>query len=171
MIALLVMASTIWGFQAYAAPNAAFVLPSGVRVKIVEAPFNKAILKIVGCGESDTGCLINGHTPFGTDSGLPKTYVKSITVSYQGQSYSLEVSDMYNAWGTRPLEAKGGVRYFGGKFFDSKNCQFRGVFSDAAGSFAAEWKIVNGVPTRTVLTDSDDVVNLFLHHIDPPEFD
>ena len=52
-----------------------------------------------------------------------------------------------------------------------KNCQFRGLFSDAAGSFVAEWLIVDGLAIRTVLTSNNDVVNLFKKNIDPPEFD
>jgi hypothetical protein len=78
---------------------------------------------------------------------------------------------MYDAWGARPLEHPGAVRYFGGKCIDSANCQFRGLFSDAAGSFVAEWRVVNGISVRTVLTSSDDVVSLFMKKIDPPEYD
>ena len=151
--------------------NAAFTLPSGVQVEIVESNFQRSLFKISECREHEEVCFINGHIPFGVDVGLPKSYVKSIRITYQGQSYSLDVSDMYNAWGTRPLEYKGKIRYFGGKCFDAKNCQFRGLFSDAAGSFVAEWRIVNGLSARTVLTSSNDVINLFITHIDPPEFD
>lgn len=151
--------------------SAMLTLPSGVRVKIVESAFQKSLFNISGCVEAGKICRINGHIPFGSDFGIPKTYVKSITVSYQGKSYSLDVSDMYDAWGARPLEVKGAVRYFGGKCFDTKNCQLRGLFSDAAGSFVAEWQIVGGLPFRTVLTSSNDVVHLFMKNIDPPEFE
>ena len=151
--------------------SAAFNLPSGVRIEIIESNFQSKLFNISGCLEQDKVCLINGHIPFGVDVGLPKTYVKSITVSYHNQFYSLDISDMYNAWGTRPLEHKDKIRYFGGKCFDEKNCQFRGLFSDAAGSFVAEWRIVSGLPVRTVLTTSKDVVSLFIKNIDPPEFD
>lgn len=172
MLLRLLVASFILVFnQASADQSAAFLLPSGVKVEIVEATFDKTLVKVSGCGNSDQTCLINGRVPFGTDSSVPKTYTKSIKISYQGQSYLLDVSDMYNAWGTRPLEVKGVVRYFGGRCFDAKNCQLRGLFSDAAGSFVAEWKIINGLPVRTVLTNSNDVVKLFMQHIDPPEFE
>jgi len=33
----------------------------------------------------------------------------------------------------------------------------------------AQWEIVDGVSVRTVLTDSDDIVDLFMHNIDPPD--
>lgn len=102
---------------------------------------------------------------------LPKSYVKSITVSFQGRSYLLDASCMYDAWGRRPLEIPGGIRYFGGKCSDKRNCQFRGLFSDASESFVAEWSIVNGISIRTVFSGSEDIVNLFTKNIDPPEFD
>jgi hypothetical protein len=156
---------------AIAETKATFTLPSGVKVEIVEAPFEKGHFKVEGCAEQGGKCRINGRVPFGTVFGLPKTYVKRISVSFQGRSYSLNSQDMYDAWGHRPLEYKGVVRYFGGKCYDSENCQFRGLFSDAAGSFVAEWRIVNGESIRTVLTDSDDITNLFMKNIDPPAFE
>ncbi len=134
-----------------------FVLPSEVKVKIIEAPFDKKLFKVLGCTESDPSCFINGQPPFGVDGRLPKTYVKSISVSYRGQSYSLDVSDMYDAWGKHPLDYKGYIRYFGGKCFNTKDCRFRGLFSDGAGSFVAEWQVIDvyrfGLcsPTATIL--------------------
>ncbi len=148
-----------------------FLLPSGVSVRIVESPFKTSDFKIDGCVEPNSLCLINGHFPYGFDLGLPNTYIKSIDVSYQGQSHSLDVSNMYNAWGSRPLEVKGVIRYFGGNCYDKDNCQFRGLFSDAAGSYVAEWRIINGVSHRTVLTGSGDIVNLFIQNIDPPIYE
>jgi len=91
--------------------------------------------------------------------------------TFAGRSYSLDVSQMYNAWGSRPLEYKGSVRYFGGSCENALNCTLRGLFSDAAGAYVAEWQIVNGVSERTILTWSADVVTEFMKHIDPPEYD
>jgi len=157
--------------SALADTESAFILPSGVKVTIVEAPFDKAQFEITNCVEGGTNCLIRGKVPFGVTFGLPKTYIKSISVVYHNQSYMLDSSDMYDAWGSRPLERTGVIRYFGGKCFDSKNCQFRGLFSDASGSFVAEWQIVNGLAFRTVLSSSHDIVGLFMKHIDPPVFE
>ena len=151
--------------------SANFTLPSGVHVRIVEAPFVRSAFKVDGCSPHDFSCKINGHIAFGTNFNLPKTYVKAIEVSFAAKTHALNSNDMYDAWGKRPLEYNGSIRYFGGKCFDAMNCQLRGLFSDAAGSFVAEWRVVNGVSTRTVLTDSNDVVGLFMNHIDPPEFE
>jgi hypothetical protein len=148
-----------------------FTLPSKVEVSIIEEPFYKKKFMVEGCSDKGSICRINGHIPFGVAFGVPKTYVKSIVITFHGKSSALDVSDMYNAWGNRPLEYSDKVRYFGGKCFDVNNCQIRGIFSDAAGSFVAEWLIVDGRAIRTVLTGSSDVVDLFIKHIDPPEFD
>lgn len=151
--------------------NSKFILPSGVEISIIEASFQKKKFKVEGCSDRGSVCRINGRIPFGIAFGLAKTYVKRITMTFQGKSNQLYVADMYNAWGNRPLEYPGTIRYFGGKCFDAKNCQVRGIFSDAAGTFVAEWLIADGRAFRTILTDSNDVVNLFMKHIDPPEFD
>ena len=82
--------------------------------------------------------------------------------------YSLDVSGMYNVWNGRPLEVKGMIRYFGGSCWNSRNCRFRGLFSDAGGAFVAEWAITDGKEVRTVLSDSPDVIELFRKNIDPP---
>ena len=148
-----------------------FTLPSDVDVTIIESVFQVSKFDVEGCSTRSPICRINGRIPYGAAFGLPKTYVKSIMISFQGASYALDVKDMYNAWGNRPLEHNGAVRYFGGKCFDKKNCQFRGLFSDAAGSFVAEWLIVDELAIRTILTSSNDVVSLFMKNIDPPEID
>jgi hypothetical protein len=150
--------------------TSSFTLPSGVKVTIIEAPFQKTSFKIEGCSDKDSMCRINDDLPYSSALGLPKTYVKSITVSYKGQSYSLDASDMYDAWGKRPLEYPGSIRYFGGQCIDDKHCQFRGLFSDGSSSFCAEWVVGDGISKRTVLTGSTDVMDLFRKNIDPPGY-
>jgi len=100
----------------------------------------------------------------------PKTYVKSITISFKGQEYSLDASDMYDAWGSRRLEYPGVIRYFGCNCFDKTNCQLRGIFADGAATFVAEWRIIDGRSVRTVFAFDDDIVDLFMKNIDPPEY-
>lgn len=146
-----------------------FSLPSGVHVAIDEEKFERGQFHVSGCTDESKLCLVNGHIPFGVAESLPKTYIRSIVVAFSGHSYSLNASDMYDAWNARPLAMKG-VRYFGGRCSDARNCQFRGVFSDGAASFVAEWRIVDGYQIRTVLSDSRDIVDLFIHNIDPPEY-
>jgi hypothetical protein len=145
-----------------------FTLPTGVIVSITEAPFEKSKFKVVGCADNEP-CLIQGRVPFGVAGQAPKSYVKRITVTVHGKTYALESSDMYDAWGHRPLEMEGVGRYFGGGCTSDADCQFRGLFSDASGAFVAEWRVVSGKSFRTVLTSSDDIMTRFATHIDPPE--
>lgn len=163
---ILVISST----AAIADTTATFILPSGVNVEIIEAPFQKSNFRIDGCLDGNEPCVINGGIPFGAAFGLPKTYVKSIKISYKGRAYFLDVTDMYDAWGSRRLQYEdslrfGTTRFFGGEC-DDQSCFLRGIFSDSDGTFAAEWRIGNGKSFRTVLTDSDDVISLFKKHID-----
>lgn len=158
--------------SASADEKASFVLPSGASVEIVEADFDRSRFEVTGCdGQSDV-CLINGRIPFGVDGSVPGSHVKSIRITHQGQTHELDVSDMYNAWGGRPLQYDEHTRYFGGTCFDyAPYCQFRGLFSDAAGSFVAEWQVRGDVSVRTILTNQVDVVNFISDNIDPPEFE
>ena len=112
----------------FADTTANFTLPSGVVVQIVEAAFDKAKFKVKGCSGREPYCQINGRTPFGTDLDLPETFVKNICVSFAGAKYRLDAKNMYNAWGGRPLESKGTIRYFGGKCRDQITANFAGCF-------------------------------------------
>jgi hypothetical protein len=152
-----------------------FTLPSAVTIRIIEVPFVASEHHLKACSGGPAACLIDDRVPFGTDGDVPKTYVKSISASFKGRTYALDASQMFNAWGGRALEAKlrdgRHFRYFGGRCEDSLNCTFRGLFSDGAGSFVAEWKVVNGTSQRTVLTWSNDIVGFFMDNLDPPVID
>jgi hypothetical protein len=148
-----------------------YTLPSGLEVTIVEAPLEKNRFKVTGCTSDAGPCRINGRVPFGHTSGVPLTYVSRIAVKWKGKTHVLDSSDMYDAWGTRPLQYPSGVRYLGGSCTDELNCQIRGIFSDASASFVAEWKVIAGRPVRTVITNSADIVSLFISSIDPPVYE
>ncbi|VAW58416.1 hypothetical protein MNBD_GAMMA08-201 [hydrothermal vent metagenome] len=114
--------------------------------------------------------LPNGNLIFGA-TRTPKTYVNKITFYVNNKSYNLENMYMYNAWGNRPLEVPNVIKYFDAHCYDNSNCTIRGIFSDAAGSFVAEWKIINGESFRTIITDSSDVLGVFKNNISPPVFE
>jgi hypothetical protein len=140
-----------------------FVLPSKVKVTIVEAPFEKRPASF---------CPGYRHIPQIGDY-RPKTYVKSITALFRGHKIRFDVTCMYDAWNGRTLEHKGVIRYFGGwcQLHGNKPyCAFRGIFSDASERFVAEWH-ANGLKAkRTVFTSSSDIFELFNKNIDPPDY-
>jgi hypothetical protein len=147
---------------------ASFTLPSGVSVRITEAPFVARRFKIKGCTQGSSQCLIGGRLPYGVTGHLPKTYVKEIQVTVGETTHVLDSSSMFDAWGARPLEHPGSIRYFGGSCVNQQHCQFRGIFSDGAGTFVAEWVVFSGLVSRTVLTGNGDIVHLIMKNIDPP---
>jgi hypothetical protein len=140
-----------------------FILPNGAKITIVENAFDKNKFKIEKCSDNnDFVCYINDKEPFGSDIEIPRSYVKSITVNYLGEVYSLDPSNMYNAWGDNTLKYARKTQceygdgycldsYFYGICQDKYNCVFRGYFSDAAAAFDAEWAIINGKSVRTVI--------------------
>jgi hypothetical protein len=140
----------LYGALLAAETKSEFVLANGVKISIVEDIFDATKHDIKKCKNDFFICYIDENEPFGASWGTPKTYIKNITVTYQGEVYKLDSSNMYNAWGHR-LEHAPYSSYFMGECKDKYNCTFRGMFSDAGTAFMAEWKIINGESLRTVM--------------------
>lgn len=145
--------------------NQSITLPSGVSIQIIETPFASKGHDVKGCTGDVDLCIIDGRIPYGSFIDLPHTQLKSMIAIYRGKRYSPDTSQMFNAWGGRPLK-DGDTRYFGGGCGDEENCIFRGLFSDGAGTFVAEWRVRNGVSERTILTRSSDVMNVLRNNLD-----
>ena len=126
------------------------------------------------CKDKTVG-LVNGTAPFGEDSSnpraVPSSYLAKLTLRVKGKTYNLETTNMYNAWGDRPLEDHG-QKYMAAHCYDPNTCTLRGIFSGQGGLYVAEWIIGNGKPFRSILSDSTDVVDFFMKGgINPPVFE
>jgi hypothetical protein len=90
---------------------------------------------------------------FGTDGEVPRTYLKKATLTIGTKSYDLQVDGMYDPW----LED-----YFNEKVFslnsEGPKYRIRGIFSDGAGSYAAEWVVYGQGSIRTILTDDEKLL-------------
>ena len=146
-------------------------LGRNITMSLTERTFNAGQAKIETCSSGSGICGINGGIPFGIAAGMPKTFLSKLTLSVEQKTYTLDTSNMYNAWGKRPAEGKGAVKHLAANCYGPMNCIVRGVFSEAAAAYAAEWAIVDGHAARTMLTGSKDIVDLFMKHIDPPGFE
>ncbi len=153
----------------YAIDNVATINDS-VTFFISEELFDSSKVYIQYCKNDNkkTVYQINNGPIYGVDRSLPKTYVKSIVLKVGQKKYCLDSRYMYNAWGKRVNKK---IKYLGTHFYDQNNGVVRGVFSDASGTFVVQWQITNGIAFREVLTSDNEVVNLFLEHIDPPVYD
>lgn len=165
---IVVMVCMLAGYAAAGEDAAASYEFGTVRVTIAEKSFDPRRANVETCQGGAGICRINGVIPFGVAAGVPKTMLAKVTVQTAGKTYELETGGMYNAWGGKTDEA--GQR-LSAKCFDPNNCIVRGVFSVTAGAYVAEWAIVDGRASRTMLTGSRDVVELFKKHIEPPLFE
>lgn len=144
-----------------------FIFDGGVSVTLNEVSYTDAVIS--ECKKDKAVCRTNGDIVFGSDN--PKSYLKSMVVSIDNNTYNLDTSNMYNAWMGRPKEVEGAIQYMHASCFDKTNCIVRGLFSDAAGSYIAEWQVIDSHPYRTVLTASGDLVRTFIKNIHPPVYE
>lgn len=146
-----------------------FSFEGGVSVSLSEVTYSQS--DISECVNDRKSCRTNGDIVFGSDNQHPTSYLKAMSVSVDGKTYNLDTSNMYNAWQGKPKEIDGVIKYLHASCFDSNNCTVRGLFSDASGSYIAEWKVINSLPYRTVLTSSGDLVRTFIKNIHPPVYE
>lgn len=140
-----------------------------MTVEILERDFLPSEHKLVGCKDYDGNCRIDGRFPIGATGVVPNTYVHRISVTAWGHRYVLPSEGMYDAWGkNRSEDLQSNVRHFGGHCVTPTDCVFRGVFSDGAETYVAQWEIVAGHAERTILTSEPDIVNVILANIDGP---
>jgi hypothetical protein len=138
-------------------------LRSGVRLHVVTTPFDPAAHRLEGCGSYEP-CLIDGHRMFGAVR-RPRTMLSRVRLEYGNAVYELDVTGMFD-----PL-IQTLHQNWDGDCYDERNCTLRAVLGDAGGIYAVEWQIVNGTATRTVLTDSMDVVHFFQAHLLAPKYE
>jgi len=151
--------------------TASYEFGKSIKVTLAEKSFDSRQAKVETCQGGVGVCRINGVIPFGVASGMPKTFLAKVTLDAAGKTYNLDAGGMYNAWGKKPNDGQGTAQYLSAHCFDSYNCIVRGLFSETAGAYVAEWAIVDGHASRTMLTGSRDVVELFRKHIAPPLFE
>ncbi|OUS26978.1 hypothetical protein A9Q99_17375 [Gammaproteobacteria bacterium 45_16_T64] len=146
-----------------------FSFKGGISVSLSEIQYSQS--DIAACINDKTVCRTNGDIVFGSDNENPTSYLNAMSISVDGKTYNLDTSNMYNAWQGKPKEIDGVIKYLHASCFNSNNCTVRGLFSDAAGSYIAEWKVINSLPYRTVLTSSGDLVRTFIKNIHPPIYE
>ena len=96
---------------------------------------------------------INGELIFGTDGEFPKSQLTKAELKIGLKTYNLEISGMYNPWsGSKINEKRIGINQQNGELV------LRGIFSDGAGSYGAEWIIFKNSNIRTILSKDEDII-------------
>jgi len=97
-------------------------------------------------------CLIDGKIWFGTDEGmeLPVTQLKRLTFTVNGSAIALDITGMYNPSGGNTLKKD----HFKVKK-EGSGYMVYGMFSDGAGSYTAQWKIVKNRSIRLKISNDE----------------
>ncbi len=126
-----------------------FTIPlgKGMSLHMTVAQFSDKKHKITKCQilEWSGICLVDDKPVFGTDWDLPRNQLVKATFKIGTNKISLDVSCMYNPWFDKPnpkdfkvTKAEGGH-------------VITGHFSDGAGSYEAEWLVIQNSSIRTHL--------------------
>lgn len=86
--------------------------------------------------------LIDGKQVFGTDWSMPHTQLIAAHVEIGGKTIPLDVSCLFNPWVDIPSKDQFSCTPVEGGY------KIRGGFSDGAGSYSVEWRIVRDHSVR-----------------------
>lgn len=133
--------------------GASLQLRPGVVVFAHAVPFQQDAHEIRRCQSQDWSpvCLIDHKPVFGSDGEMPRTVLDEVRIELPGAKVRLDVSGMFDPWNGQPSkemfvveDATGGMA-------------LRGCFSDGAGSYVAEWLVIDGTAVRTVLSNDEAI--------------
>jgi hypothetical protein len=122
-------------------------LGEGMSLRMNVLPFEPKSHKITKCQIIDWSgiCLIDGKPVFGTDWGLPRNQLAQAELRIGPRTINLDVSCMYNV---APTPQDFTLEKVEGGYL------IRSHFSDGAGSYEAEWFIIENSSVRTRLANT-----------------
>ena len=84
---------------------------------------------------------------------MPKYVLAKAILLLNGVTYNLQVDKMYNPWfGDGPNKESVSLRKSGESY------KLSAVFSDGAGSYLVEWKIIGKTAIRSTLSADEDTI-------------
>ncbi|NJY64288.1 hypothetical protein HC174_16215 [Salinimicrobium sp. CDJ15-81-2] len=118
-------------------------------LELVKADFERTNKKIDYLDEQFV-VGIDDSILFGTDGELPSSILKEAILKVGNKIYYLDVQNMYNPW------FKGINEHFFNFKREGNRFHLTGLFSDGAGTYAAEWLIIGTSSIRTLITDDEE---------------
>lgn len=128
---------------------------NNIKLRFEEAKFSEASDAITDCGDGYI-CLINNKPLWGADGKTPQTKLKSMSVVIAGKDVALDTSGMFD-----PLVLRENKSYYSVTHYFGDTWKVRGRFSDGAGTYYAEWLVVNGASVRVLLGDAELLYDAF----------
>lgn len=94
---------------------------------------------------------------FGSDGDLPMSKLTKAILKIKNKTYNLQVDNMYNPWTGDELN----INFFS-IIHDGENHHIlKGVFSDGAGTYAAEWLIEWNSSIRNIITKDEIIIQSY----------
>ena len=100
---------------------------------------------------------INDCPLFGSDGEIPKDRLIKATLKIKDKSYNLQVDNMYNPWIGDNLN----VDFFKIIHSGENHHLLKGVFSDGAGTYAAQWLIEWNSSIRDIITKDELIIESY----------
>lgn len=126
-------------------------LGDGISLQMTVASFDAKKHRIKKCQILDWSgvCLIDGKPVFGTDWELPKNQLIKASIKIGSQTINLDASCMFNPFFGNPDRQNFTIKTVEGGYL------VRGSFSDGAGTYEAEWLIIDNSSIRTKLQNKE----------------
>ena len=124
-------------------------ISDNISISLYKSEFDTTLHNIERCIILDWFgiCKIDGKQVYGTDWEMPKSKLDSAFVQIDNIKIPLEVSCMYNPW----------FGEINKELFSLQKCEggfiIKGTFSDGAGSYSVEWRIIKNTSLRISIFD------------------
>lgn len=127
---------------------------AGINITAEVSSFVSDSRELGYCG--DYLCLISGAPFWGSDGKIPHSKLSKLVVTIGAERISLDTQGMYNPVLTQDtMSERIDVNHSWGDVY-----RVKGVFSDGAGSYIAEWLIIKGKTLRTFIGDRESIADL-----------
>ena len=130
-------------------------IDSITSLQLVREKFNPEINKL----EIKNGFVlgINDSPLFGSDGEIPKYKLIKATLKIKDKSYNLQVDNMYNPWTGDHLN----VDFFKIIHSGENHHLLKCIFSDGAGTYAAQWLIEGNSSIRDIITKDELIIESY----------
>jgi hypothetical protein len=126
--------------------TASFELTRGVTLTVRASrfvPSKHSIRKVRG------HVIIDGHQVLGVDGSIPTTQLEEAYLTIRGRKIVLDTSSLYEPWHTAPFKENFTAKWWEGEpQKDREVLTISGTFSDGAGGYTVQWRVVDDTSLR-----------------------
>lgn len=129
--------------------TASFELTRGVTLTVRASrfvPSKHSVRKVRG------HVIIDGHQVLGVDGNIPTTQLEEAYLTIRGRKIVLDTSCLYDPWHTAPSKENFTAKWWEGEpQKDREVLTVSGSFSDGAGGYTVQWRVVDDTSLRIAI--------------------